>query len=100
MPFQQNNTESGVEIPFKQERDRELGYEMYLVNYILFDITDLKNGTYFIDYAKDLYSIQNSYKKEPTGDGLLIISIPTETLKKCKISNEFISKENFLENEN
>ncbi|NLN74074.1 MAG: hypothetical protein GX140_07510 [Bacteroidales bacterium] len=101
MPFsQESKNKSIVEIPSGQKIRRELGFEMSLVNQVEFDITDLDNGTYFIDYSKDLYSIPDSYKIKPTGENLSIINIPPETLKKCKISNEFISKENYAKNKN
>lgn len=101
MPFsQESENESIVEMPIGQEPKQELGFEIFLVNEIRFDIMDLENGTYFIDYSKDLYSKPDSYKIKPTGENLSIIIIPSETLKKRKISNEFISKENYTKIEN
>ncbi|PKP24666.1 MAG: hypothetical protein CVU03_11310 [Bacteroidetes bacterium HGW-Bacteroidetes-2] len=96
MPFsQESNNETIVEIPIGQEFKQELGIEMFLVNEIRFDITDLGNGTYFIDYSKDLYLTPNSHEVKPTGEGLSIIYIPSKTLEKCKVSTEFIPKENY-----
>ena len=87
-------------MPFQQETKSELGFEMVLVNHIQFDITDLDNGTYFIDYSKDLYPIPDSYELKQRADGISNINIPAKTLKKCNISNEFISKENYSKNKN
>lgn len=100
MPFKQKDNELGLEIPFDKKNKRELDFEMFLVNEIRFDLTDLENGTYFIDYSKDLHLMPNSHEVKTTGEGLLIINIPSKTLNKCKISTEFISKENYPESEN
>lgn len=99
--YKKNNKQIALyfSMPFKQ-KDNELEMEMVLVNDIQFDITDIENGTYFIDYSKDLYSIPASYETKPTGEGLLIINIPSKTLNKCKISNEFIPNENYSESDN
>ncbi|MEX0996314.1 MAG: hypothetical protein WDZ45_04640 [Flavobacteriaceae bacterium] len=99
MPFSQEvENKSVFKMPIGQELKQDFG--MFLINEIRFDLTDLKNGTYFIDYFKDLRLKPNSHEIKPTGEGLSIINIPSETLKKCKISNEFISKENYAKNEN
>lgn len=94
--YKKNNLQIAIYlyIPFEQ-KDDNLGFEMSLINEITFDITDLDNGTYFINYSKGLYLAPNSYEANRTGEDLLSIWIPPKTLKKCKISDEFIPKENY-----
>lgn len=87
-------------MPFQQKASRDLGIEMYFVNQIQFDVKDLATGTYFINYAKDLHFVPNSYKVNPTGEGLLVVSIPSKTLERCKISKKFISSDNYSDNKN
>ena len=79
-------------MPFNQaENDEKL--EMMIIRAVKLDLSGLDNGTYFIDYRKDLLSIQNAYNKKEDAQLLLTIDIPSATISSTKVSDEFISKE-------